>query len=308
MRLSQLLMLVVALFQATDGIAQPPQASPAELIRFLTYQSDRPDKHGIARGFFFSCANEFAEGEEDRPIVEALVKHGDSAIPALETALTSIEKFRQKSRFAFKAGWLFEAYARIRQSAAFPRLRGLRKNPRLAFLQWGLDRSVALSLRLTSYVSASGLLADKVVCGGVLEPRDLLDQLILAWERNDPKWVQASLGPDASSALDSLLSARAWAKMRARLWVRKAHGKVAVGYRFEDLGWWSARDRPLQIDLGARKPANPEINTLFTNDVGAECGRYDVKFRLTGGPRFMCLVNNDDLEGLFRLIASCAEK
>ena len=154
-------------------------------------------------------------------------------------------------------------------------------------------------------MSGSGLLADKARYGRGFPPRDVLDQFILAWERNDQQWVEASLGPNAKAALQSLLNGRTWAKMRAELWRGKSDGRVAVGYRFVDSGWWSEREQPLPINLDARKPANPE--TLFTNSSGGECGRHSVRFLdADEGNHTIYRVDNPDLGDLLHVISSCA--
>ena len=296
-----LLFALLSLLPASSVKAQPNRQSPAELIRFLTYQSGRPQ--GL-RGIVFSCGSSIAQYREDHPVAEALVKMGGSAIPDLEAALDSIEARGGKSEFAFNSGWLLDAYARIKGPAAFPRLRTMFSNPQLTLFRSALEHAMALSLGITSYVSDSGELTEMASCSGMFGPKNLLDQLILAWEKNDRHWVEASLGPSAKNALSSMLKNTTWPDLRAKLW-RGKFGDVAVGYAFMTQGWWLGPDEPTEIRL-ERTPANPEIETAFKSKAGSDCGQYRIKFLLTKEYYFKYLVDNPDLEALLRAIATCA--
>jgi len=254
----------------------------------------------------FGCGRQRAEDKKNRPVADALVKFGDSAVPDLEEAFNSIEERGQESPFAYNSEWLLEAYARIRRSAAYAPLQRMRRSPKLVFLQWALDHSAAVSLGLTSYVSSSGILADMANCNGIIEPRELLDQLVLAWERNDRQWVERSLTASAMAALSSLLNGRTWDRMRADLWHGKTGNEVAVGYRFDTPGWWSEPPRPIR--LNERNPVNPEIDTTFTNSAGRDCGKFLVKFLKTDeGSLPSYPIDNSDLRDLLRLIGYCAD-
>jgi hypothetical protein len=300
---------VVLAFQvqlaADGGGAQSAEQSPSDLISFLTYQAGRTDTHGLTRGVF-NCGAANAEAREDRPATEALVKMGTRAIPEIEAAFQSIEAYGQQSPFAFNSALLLSAYARIRGRDAYSRLRSMLRNPRLAFLQRGIDSAVAISLGTTSYVSDSRQLADTAVCGGVLEPRDLLDQLLAAWQRNDRHWVEGSLGPAAMGALSSSLQEATWEGQRAKLWGSNPGVGDAVGYRFVTAGWWSAPEEHLEMKISQRTPANPLIDTQFTNRSGRDCGSYRVKFSRAEEFYVKYLIDNPDLAGLLRLIAACA--
>lgn len=298
---SLLLFVLLSLLPQSSAMGQTEPQSPADLIRFLTYQSGRP--RGL-RGIVFSCGSSIAQYREDHPVAEALVKMGGSAIPDLQAALDSIESSGGKSEFAFNSGWLLDAYARIKGPAAFPHLRSMFSNPQLTLFRSALEHSMALSLGITSYVSDSGELAEMASCSGMLGPKNLLDQLILAWERNDRHWVEASLGPRAKNALGSMLKNTTWPDLRAKLWRGKS-GDVAVGYAFMTQGWWLGPDDTTEIRL-ERLPANPEIETAFKSKAGSDCGEYRIKFLLTKEYYFKYLVDNPDLEGLLHAIATCA--
>jgi len=303
------LLALVGLLPAI-GMGQTNTASPEDLIRYLTYQSARSDGDNVRAGIF-SCGQITAQEAAARP----LIKLGVSAIPHIERELDSIEELAGGSKYALGAVWLLDAYAEIAGPAAFARLRKMLSNPNLAFLRPGLDRAIALSLTLTSYVSGSHVPGRMIRCDRRGEPRDALSQLILAWERNDCRWIQGSLGPRASGSLTSLLEGRTWAEMRADLWHGASGNDVAVGYRFEAPDWWSRPDATLGKEreyAALAHPENPDFETRFMNASGGDCGKHRVKFLATpmgAGPGdLMYVVDNSDLEELLRLIGSCAER
>jgi hypothetical protein len=269
---------------------------------------------------------------------------GIFAAPALEEALDSFEARAKKSEVALKARWLLLAYARIKGQAAYPRLRRLYDNTSLAEYAIGLDSAVALALGLTSYVSAlrgmqmqgfhqcSG--ANSTVslsrtpcvapareipyrtirCDRGAEPKDTLDRLILAWETDDRVSLEASLGPAARAALDRLVEGKTWAAMRAEFRSNASGRAVAMGYRFALSGRWSEPDETLEEE--GRQPigrisVNPEIDTLFKNNSGGDCGKFRLMFRdappnLTSGPgRVEYAIDNANLAELLRLISAC---
>ena len=145
---------LLGLVTAGVGSAQTKEQSPADLIRFLTYQSDRPPSFAQEFGQL-SCGSEDAEAHDSRAAAASLARLGASALPSLEGALDSIEKKGERSEFSSGAPWLLYAYAKIEGPAAFSRLRRMIARPRLNFFQAGLDNAIALSLGLTSYVSSS---------------------------------------------------------------------------------------------------------------------------------------------------------
>jgi hypothetical protein len=313
------LILAVFGFAVVDiGRGQVIQ-SPVDLIKFLTYQSVRPVS--LAREFgAFSCGSADAEGREDRAAAASLVKLGSSAIPSLEGAFDSLEEQGRRSEFSTGAAWLFYAYAKIEGPTALLRLRRMISNPGLNFLQPSLDYAVALSLGLTSYVSSSRQIpaGEMIYCDGEM-PRDTLDELVLAWERNNRSALEASLGPNARVALQSLLDkGRSWAAVRADLWRGKSGSDVAMGYRFDIAGRWAKPAETLEqeqeeqavVDVG-RRPVNLQFDTLLKGSSGGDCGRHAIKFlrsQSTGSFVAKYLVDNSDLGDLLRSIAACAAR
>src|SRR6202040_607136 len=202
---------------------------------------------------------------------------------------------------------------RIRGPEALPLTRRMLANPKLEFLQVALDQSSAVSLGITSYVSGIREPLPTLHCDRADEPRDALDQLILAWERDDRPSLEASLGPAARAALRSLLAGRTWSVMRATLW----HGKTnsdAVGYRFDTPGRWAEPDETLEEERPygdiALTSGSPDLETRFKNRLGADCGRSLVRFVNVPVPRapgyLGYLVDNSKLDDLLRLISHCA--
>jgi hypothetical protein len=195
-----------------DGQAQPeaqPQ-SASELIRFLTYQSSRP--YDAA----FSCGAVYSEGLESERAARSLVRLRAASMPDLEEALDLLEKRGAASVDFPNAGWLLFVYAKISGSAGYPRLHRMTRNPDLAALRTGLDHSIAVSLGLTSYVSGvTEPVKNYFTCYRPEEPREALDKVILAWERNDSEWLEKNLGLRAKAVLSSMLKGRSWADVRA---------------------------------------------------------------------------------------------
>jgi hypothetical protein len=132
---------------ATLASCRADGETAAHLIDELTYQSaGQQARDAVMR---LGCGKD----GEDRAVARSLAKLGLSAIPALQQALDSIESLGDASKFSFNSGWLILAYARIEGPAALPQLQKMIGNPKLDFLQVSLERAVALSLGLTSYVS-----------------------------------------------------------------------------------------------------------------------------------------------------------
>jgi len=298
------------LLTAAIGLSQAPERSPSDLIRYLTWQSDRPGREDLAASSN-ACGTLEREGQENQPAIRALVEFGTSAIPDLEAAFDVIEARGLESGFAGHTWPLFRAYAEIKGPAAYPRLRKMIVSSQfdspLDTVRAGLDSAIASSFGLTSYVSAVRTPVKTFDCDGD-RPQDVLDQLILAWERDDRAWLEQRLGPDAATALGSLLYGRTWADMRGQLWGARSDPDTAVGYRFQDADVRSAlqpADRASvqeRVPLGAApsRPLHVDLDTLFMSASGSDCGAYRVRFY---GPAY--LVDNPDLAGLLRVIASC---
>jgi len=290
--------------------------SPSELIKYLTYQSDRPDRHGLLHSLAFSCGPYLGEARDDRAIVGELVKLDISAVPAIDEAPDSLEANGETSEVALKAGWLLLAYARIKGPAAYPRLQKMIGNPRLGRFVQVADNSLAVALRLTSYVTSFREAAVGRRCDRGDEPKDALDNLILACERSDRPMLESTLGPQASAALRKLLKKRSWSSLHGKLWQIESgtNRKVQVGYRFANSGRWGEPDETLgderKVAYIAGNYAVPEIQTLFTNRAGIICGKLRLRFSSTAITPWLGVmrysVNTSDLMLLVKTIATCA--
>ncbi len=282
---------------------QVPEQTPASLVRFLMYESRQPKNPMTDIGA--SCGID-EDGREDRKAVKALVEMENRAVPALEQAFKSMEA--GEKYLVPNAHWLFYAYAKIRGPVSFPRLWKMAGNPNLEKLQLTLDDSIALALDLTSYVSSYRNLVRVFRCR-VKQPRDGLDQLILAWEKDDRLWLETTLGPKARRALDSLLRETTWEDMRKKIWPTQSKTDVGVGYRFDISHIWSEPQAFLE-DYRDVSESEPAIDTRFMGRSGGACGHVRLKFVKAVAsvpPGYQAyLVNNSNLEELLHLISACA--
>lgn len=312
-RLAVILLVVSAgLLLPSSGRSQGRERSSAELIESLIHSN--PETTGSVR--VFTCGQTDRDRQE-RATVGAIVRLGKTAIPNIERVFDSLEKQGKQSRFAPKARWFPLIYARILGPSASPRLLGMLHNSKIAFLQLSLDYAVALSLGLTSYVSALREPGGIAICRSQ-QPREPLDQLILSWEQNDRTRLEKSLGPHAKDALESLLKDKSWESIRSELWKGSAD-QVAVGYVFDVRGRWSEPEETLEEKSGSlaagQDLTNPQIETLFKDRSGNDCGKRSVTFlgitrgTVTGGMRprpNTYLIDNSDLKDLLTVITSCA--
>jgi len=296
----QILVVALAGLLAMAAVSGQSPSDPPGLVKFLTYQSGRPKGPGL--GIVSDGCGVDEQGLEDRAAVKSLVSLGAKAIPAIEEAIGSLEKGGPQSGLGYNLAWLLYAYAKIKGPGAVDRLRSLANDPKFAPRQLVLDESVALALGLTSYVSSSRLPLLVLGCRSP-QPRDALDQMILAWERADRASLEDSLGPRAGVALESLLAGRPFASMWFGYWFRGPYGAHAVGYRFLISNGWSEPE----LGFEGEEPVpedTPEIETRFADKSGVDCGAQRVRF--ARGGRAGYLVDDGDLGGLLGLVASCA--
>lgn len=294
---------LIVLFFGPVATASAQEASAAELVRFLSYGSGRPGRQNIELGIS-SCGQYGA----DREAAASLVALGARAVPEIERALDSIERLGGASEFALGSQWLVDAYAQIKGREAYSRLARFGTE-----LGVDLGDAVALSLGLTSVVSASRRLGTTIHCDGPGDARDAMDLFILAWERGDQTWLERTLGPAGRASLSSLLHARTWADLRSEVWRREPVGLVAVGYRFDNSTRWSGprallRSPEPRWDADS-DPTRIELVTFFTDRSGRECGKQTIPFETVSGGRereLPYLVDSRDVDGLLRLISSCA--
>jgi hypothetical protein len=292
--------------------AQEERQIPSDLIRRLTNQVGRTPGP-IGQLGIFTCGSYYAESGENRVLARALVSLGAASIPHLDAAFDAIEDRGLRSPFAENAVWMFFAYAKIEGTSAYARLRNMASDPKLVSLQAGLDASIALSLGLTSYVSDSRKMSSGVVCRNE-QPRDALDRLFLAWEKDDRRSFEAQLGPSARAALKALLNGTTWAEVRTDYWRgKRAHG-IALKYRVDTPGPWSEPPETLEdkVEGIAATPAQPaefRLNVHLRSGPGVECGDRAVVFVRTASGETSIgryLIDNSDIASLLRAMTTCA--
>ncbi len=302
------LFVIVASLQLGIVNGQTGSGSPSALIRSLSKERSKGQPIMVT----FRCGlinGPLSERRTDRE----LVQRGRAALPDLDRALGSLETKGSLSEFDENAQWLFFAYARILGPAAAPRLLKMTKNPKLAYERRSLDDAVALSLGLTSFVSAKAGTSVSVGCR-VEQPRDALDQLIQSLERCDLEGVQKVLGPQARHSLSQALETRSWETLCRKVWGLQPGVGYAVGYRFEIQGPWSepeeTLEQPREEYRGPLLTADTfSIDTHFTDSKGKDCTRHNFDFRTLKAPlglvQDIYRIDNTDIEGLVHSIAAC---
>jgi hypothetical protein len=220
----------VAFLSLLAGSVFSQPRSPSDLIKYITFQVDRPGREAFLMGMF-SCG----QGADDGDAVQSLVDLGTSAVPELEKAFRSLQSEGERSRFAPNSSTLLLVYARIQGRAAYPWLEKMVRDPRLEFLLTALDLAIASSLSLTSHVSASRGPERIFNCAGP-QAHEALDRLILAWAVGDRAVLDETLASGARTSLDLLLSGRGLDEYR-----RSVFGVQISGSRRMDEARWLAR-------------------------------------------------------------------
>lgn len=304
---TSMVLRTVALFVATASVlptatqGQPPAAKARALIDFLTYQSE--DRRGKPIVYTSGL------GHADRDATRALVLLGREATPELERALDFIEQEAPEARAFVGAENLLAAYARIEGGAAKLRLLRMMENPRLIEIRINLDDAIALSMGLTSYVSDARPLESTISSGRDGEPRDPLDQVIMALAAGNRPLLESALGETGRLALVALKSS-----------IPKFHrpfgsASVAVGYRFDGGGHWAEPKVTVDPKNTSGHPlltsqTEFRLNTVFTDRFGANCGKQEVAFavlpRSATEPHVRYLVDDPNLGEILETIARCA--
>lgn len=254
-------------------LAALTQPNPAEQIRYLMYESPRPEKHGSVGGTFpvFSCGPANGEATDNRALAKAIATA--AAIPAMEAKLDAIEASGPHPDRALNANWLLLAYARAKGPGAYGRLRQLYKLPEYAE---DLDRAIALGRGLTAYISTHnrppvhprGFRCDQ---GGNQSPRDALNIFIRQTLANTPK-------------------------------------SIGIGYRFHNQGRWSEPIETLEED----RPPHPgfgqpiEIETTLHSHTGSICESIKLRFEPAKRTDFSGTTYTIQSPNLAQHITACA--
>jgi len=305
--------LLVAFVPAalSASMAQAQWQSATWLIQMLTHPT-LAQQMGVFRCGQFNAARHNAI---------ALAAIGDSALPEIETELDAIEANGPDS---FGEEWVELAYAKIKGPAAYTRLRNIDRS-------YSLDRAIALSRRLTSFISArpgititapyqcrddksgssslavergcpNGTHAEPIMnihCERRTEPLDGMGEFIRAFATGDQVGFDLNLGSKARSALAAY-----------PVTTVQPPADFAIGYRFENAGRWSEPADTLEDErTPPESTASPVLETSFQTRSGKDCGTFKVEFVLDPGRSPILaryLVNNSDLGDLLAVIASCA--
>ena len=302
-----------ALLPLPFALAQSDIEAAYEIVSRLTYQSGRQQPEFLKMGLF-TCGLALAEDREDRALTKSLVTLGNSALPAIEDALQSLEILGIKSEVYGKARWLLLAYARINGAGAYDRLRKMYGygDPNLESTAAHVDDSVALAFGLTSYVSAFRAIEESKIdqlglptvhCNRGGQPKDTLDRFVLAWEMSDRKLLAETLGRNVKSSLD---------RMPIGIWGSPPlDPSAAIGYRLLIEGAWPEPDETLQElppqPTTASDPDNPSILVAFKNRRGGDCGKFTVGFLSIreGSGSVSYLIDDANLPGLLRVMSAC---
>lgn len=155
-------LVVLFLLFHSGGTAQTQAQTAPDLIKYLTDQTNRSVDVAVSCGVFGRL------DAENRAAAQSLVKLGAAALPDIDAAFDSIRKSGNSSKFAPNSEWLLYTYAEIEGPAAFQRFRKMRGDPKFGFLDASLDTAAALSLDITSYVSAWRQSIPDIACLGTI--------------------------------------------------------------------------------------------------------------------------------------------
>jgi hypothetical protein len=206
---------------------------------------------------------------------------------------------------------LVYAYAWIGGKSAFPALIRLANNSDFRALHHVIEESLALSLGITSWIDDNTRLG--VPLCRPMEPRDALDKLIVGFFDGDRESFVGAMGPVARASWERFVGPESWKSARARI---LSNPVGSLGYRFAEAGVWSEGAEEFSDAIEGKKtypnvsdfPVSPAIDTVFNDSVGSRCGRWNIVFdrRGTYPSGAFYLVDSPDIEGLLRLVASCA--
>jgi hypothetical protein len=235
---------------------------------------------------------------------------GERSVPGLEEEFGAISKKGENARDSKNTAQLLYAYARIRGARAFPLLRDMDLSQRFSFATVSLDGAIAVALGLTSYLPISRpSLRVLVECQGQ-QPRNALDQMIVAWERGDRLWFETSLGETAAHAV-AVNDDDDWQAFRRTFWQDAPN--AAIGYKFQVPG--NLSEPSMRTPIQARVPNGKEkfdLDTAFYDRNGRNCGHMMIEFIQSATPKppgyLRYAVDNSNIAGVLQLISACARQ
>ncbi|HUA87259.1 MAG TPA: hypothetical protein VMB85_25555 [Bryobacteraceae bacterium] len=279
--------------------------SPSQLVKFVTYQNRSDAYDGT-----LTCDADSPAKKKDQDAIERLVSLGERSVPALEQEFGAISKKGENGQYTPNLQRLFYVYARIRGARAFPRLRDMELSQQFSFATVSLDGAIAVALGLTSYLSIAHPSQRLLVACQGQQPRDALNQMIVAWERGDPLWFETSLGETAARAV-AVKDDDEWQAFRGTFW--RDAPNAAIGYKFQVPARLS--EPSMRIPSQARVPNEEEkldLDTAFYGRNGRNCGHMMIKLirgataKPPGYLRYV--VDNPNIADVLQLISACARQ
>ncbi len=142
------------------------------------------------------------------------------------------------------------------------------------------------------------------------EPKDALDEFLLALEHGDRSELEASIGPQARTSLDLALVGKSWEAVRQELWHAAPGAQGAVGYLFDIRGRWSEPEETLEESRNDGDDPLTEavvaLDAQFKTGTGKDCAKYLVRFKTVSElGRAKYLVDNTNLGDLISSIGVC---
>jgi hypothetical protein len=301
----KLRLLGAVLILAPSAFGQLGTKSVSELIASLTNTEQQQGANRLHLAIFGCGITQ--ELLRERSVARELGSRGEAAVPELDRVLGAVERDGEDSPYF--NGWFLFAYARAQGPAAVSRLMRMLRSPKLDSLHISVERAIALSLGLTSYVSSGREAGHMIICRRP-EPRDVLDEFLWALERGDRSELESSLGPEARMALDRLLEDKSWESARQELWPAPPGGQSAVGYLFDIRGRWSEPEETLEENRNdgddPLTSAVVALDTQFKTSTGKNCAKFQVRFtKVSELGRGRYLVDNTNLKDFISSIGVC---
>jgi len=229
---------------------------------------------------------------------KALIACGDSALDPLERLLNTLAKSEHGFEYQSTARWFLNSYATLRKENAYPVLRSMLENNKLAYLRQHVLQAIALAFDLTGYVDPlERPIKDRC---RISEPRDALTDFIFALQTGNKQLFDETLGPQASQAIK---------QSKETIWpVRRMDTAGSVGFRFSGDQDWARPEGSLD---GYRDKPNSEdnrtIEVKFASRTAANCGLEQIHFVIAHRMPLVYVIDNPEISKIVHTIATCSE-
>ena len=242
-------------------------------------------------------------------LAKSLVQIGPPLLPLIEREFQRASA--PGSNLGFVSVWLEPIYAKIVGSPAFSVLKQRETSSGDGTKRRNLDRALAVSLGITSYVSDTRMAIREISCIRGAGPRSALDQLIVGWLQADLKWLEAALGPVAKTSLQQLILREHWELLRAKL-MKGGGSPIAIGFKFNIPNAWRIAEPALESTEAADSfeelpdRSTLAIETVFYGSNGVRCGAMPITFnKIDDNMLSTHQVDSMDIEQLLRLLSTC---